>query len=256
MAAGGRLLRLALLTLSALDWVVLVVYLVAVVAFGIWAGRGNRRIETSSWPGARCAGGRWASRSWPPRSAPSPSSAPRARPTPTACGSWSSTSACPSPWSILCVTLVPFFYRARRLHRLRVPGAPLRRPHAHAHEPALPVLARPVGGRDALRAVAGAVRDPGLERAGHHPAHGRLHHRVRGLRREQVGDLDRRRADGASSGSGSSSASGSAIAQLPACRPARRAGPRPGSGRLRSWTPRSASPALHAVERPHRRPRS
>ena len=31
--------------MAALDWAVLVAYLVAIVAFGIWAGRGNRRID-------------------------------------------------------------------------------------------------------------------------------------------------------------------------------------------------------------------
>ena len=84
-----------------------------------------------------------------------------------------------------------------RLHRLRVPGEAVRRPHAHPHQPALPVLARDGGGGDALRAVAGAVRDP---RAGRDRDHrcswaGRTIVYVH-LRRQQVRDLDRRRADG------------------------------------------------------------
>ena len=45
---------------------------------------------------------------------------------------------------ILSVTLVPFFYRLGRLHRLRVPRAPLRREDAQLHEPAVPALARDV----------------------------------------------------------------------------------------------------------------
>ena len=45
---------------------------------------------------------------------------------------------------ILSVTLVPFFYRVGRVHRLRVPRAPLRREDPQLHEPAVPALARHV----------------------------------------------------------------------------------------------------------------
>ena len=80
---------------------------------------------------------------------------------------------------------------------IRVPGAALRRTHAHAHQPAVPAVARTRGGGNALRAVAGALGGARLERGGHDRAHGRDHDPVRGLRRQPLGDLDRRRADGA-----------------------------------------------------------
>ena len=84
----------------------------------------------------------------------------------------------------------------------------------------------------------------GLERAGDHPDHGRHHHRLRALRRQPLRDLDRRRADAASSGSGIFVCVGVAIVQPPrgawAC--ATR-WPWPSStGGCASWTRRPASP--------------
>ncbi|PYQ25189.1 MAG: sodium:solute symporter, partial [Acidobacteria bacterium] len=39
--------------MSRLDWVVLVAYLVAIVSFGVWAGRGNQRIDDFFLAGRR-----------------------------------------------------------------------------------------------------------------------------------------------------------------------------------------------------------
>ena len=140
-------------------------------------------------------GGR-ACRSWPPRSAPSPSSGTTGQAYTDGMRFLVVYFGLPFAMVILCVTLVPFFYRARvftayEYLEKRFDGA-----HPHPHQPALPALARALGRGHALRAVPGALRDPRLERAGHHPADGRHHDRLRGLRRQQVGDLDRRGADG------------------------------------------------------------
>src|SRR5262245_42561941 len=42
---GARLRLLAVAVLKALDWAVLGVYLVAIVGYGVWMGRGNRKID-------------------------------------------------------------------------------------------------------------------------------------------------------------------------------------------------------------------
>ena len=142
----------------------------------------------------------------------------------------------------------------RGLHRLPVPGAPLRLAHAHPDEPPLPALAGAGGRRDPLRPLARALRDPRLERDRHGRAHGRDDHRLRRLRRQPLGDLDGRRPDGAH-----------LARDLPLrrrrdrpaparVRLARRARPRPGVGAAGDAR-HLARPlaALHAVERAHRR---
>ena len=60
-----------------------------------------------------------------------------------------------------------------RLHRVPVPRAALRRAHSHPDEPLVPALARAVGRRDAVRAVARPVGRLRLERDGHDPGDGR-----------------------------------------------------------------------------------
>ena len=50
--------------------------------------------------------------------------------------------ALPIAMLILSVTFVPFFHNARRLHRVRVPRAPVRREDALAHRVPVPDLAR------------------------------------------------------------------------------------------------------------------
>ncbi len=142
----------------------------------------------------------------------------------------------------------------RGLHRLPVPGAPLRRAHPHPDEPALPPLAGAGRGRDALRPLPRPVGDPRLERDRDGGAHGRDDHRLRRLRRQPLGDLDGRRPDGAH-----------LARDLPVrrrrdrrapdrVRATRRPGPGPGVGAsgdaghlARPFT------ALHAVERARRR---
>ena len=68
--------------------------------------------------------------------------------------------ALPIAMIVLSVTLVPFFHSASDLHRLRVPGAAIRREDARVHQPAVPAVAQHVARRRDLgaggRAVGGA----------------------------------------------------------------------------------------------------
>ena len=80
---------------------------------GCTAAAAAIRWTATCWPARPCPGMPWRSRSWPPRRAPS-----RSFPQPgsriwTACASCSSISGCPSPWSIICSTVVPLFHHAR-----------------------------------------------------------------------------------------------------------------------------------------------
>ena len=97
---------------------------------------------------------------------------------------------------ILCVTLVPFFYRARRVHRVRISRAPIRPEDAHVHERAVPRVARDVVRRHRRGAGRGAVGRSRLERhaddAAHSGAGGDLHD----ARRRAGRHLDRRQDDG------------------------------------------------------------
>ena len=97
---------------------------------------------------------------------------------------------------ILSVTLVPFFYRARVYHRLRVSRAALRPEDAHAREPAVPlsrgmscgaIIAAPAV---ILSIVLGWNLTLTILAIG--AADGALHDG----RRRAGGDLDRRQADG------------------------------------------------------------
>ena len=65
--------------------------------------------------------------------------------------------ALPLAMIVLSVTLVPFFHNAQGLHRLRVPGAALRREDARVHQPAVPAVAQHVARRRHLGAGGGAV---------------------------------------------------------------------------------------------------
>jgi SSS family solute:Na+ symporter len=99
--------------LSGLDWAVLLVYLVAIVAFGVWAGRGNRRIDDFFLAGRQM---RW----W----AVGLSVMATQISAITFIGTTGQAYvdgmrflvvyfALPFAMVILCLTLVPFFYRAR-----------------------------------------------------------------------------------------------------------------------------------------------
>ena len=52
--------------------------------------------------------------------------------------------ALPLAMIVLSMTLVPFFYRVRGLHRVRVPRAAVRREDARVHQPAVPAVAQHV----------------------------------------------------------------------------------------------------------------
>ena len=91
---------------------------------------------------------------------------------------------------VLCVLFVPFFYRRRNLHRVRVPGAALRRPDPFPDQ--LPVPGLPGAGRRnrPLCSRSGALGPDGLGRTGHGADHGgRDHslHRGRGGSRRSSG---------------------------------------------------------------------
>jgi SSS family solute:Na+ symporter len=99
--------------LSGLDWAVLLVYLVAIVAFGVWSGRGNRRIDDFFLAGRQM---RW----W----AVGLSVMATQISAITFIGTTGQAYvdgmrflvvyfALPFAMVILCLTLVPFFYRAR-----------------------------------------------------------------------------------------------------------------------------------------------
>ena len=99
---------------------------------------------------------------------------------------------------ILSVTLVPFFYNVRRLHRLRVPRAAVRREDAQLHQPAVPDVARHVVRRGRFGAGGRAVA---RARAGTSPRRRWLIAlpavRLHDVRRRAGGDLDRRQDHGA-----------------------------------------------------------
>ena len=154
--------------MSALDWVVLVAYLVAVVAFGLWTGRGNRRIEDFFLAGRQM---RW----WAIGLSVMATQVSAI----TFIGTTGQAYAdgmrflvfyfgLPFAMVILCVTLVPFFYRARVYTAYEY----LERRFDARTRTLTSLLfllsARAVRGGHALRAVAHPLRDPGLERAGHH----------------------------------------------------------------------------------------
>ena len=83
-----------------------------------------------------------------------------------------------------------------RLHRLRVPRAPLRSEDADAGERAVPLLARAVVRRDHRRARGDSLDRPRLEPDADHPRHRPADGDLHDGRRRPGGDLDRRQADG------------------------------------------------------------
>jgi len=98
---------------SALDWVVLLVYLVAVVAFGFWSGRGNRRIEDFFLAGRQM---RW----WAVGLSVMATQISAITFIGTTGQAYTDGMrflvfyfGLPFAMVILCVTMVPFFYRAR-----------------------------------------------------------------------------------------------------------------------------------------------
>ena len=99
--------------MSALDWVVLLVYLVAVVAFGFWSGRGNRRIEDFFLAGRQM---RW----WAVGLSVMATQIRAITFIGTTGQAYTDGMrflvfyfGLPFAMVILCVTMVPFFYRAR-----------------------------------------------------------------------------------------------------------------------------------------------
>jgi SSS family transporter len=99
--------------LSSLDWAVLIAYLVAVVAFGLWTGRGNRRIEDFFLAGRQM---RW----WAVGLSVMATQISAVTFIGTTGQAYTDGMrflvfyfGLPFAMVVLCVTLVPFFYRAR-----------------------------------------------------------------------------------------------------------------------------------------------
>ena len=99
--------------MTALDWAVLLAYLVAVVAFGVWTGRGNRRIEDFFLAGRQM---RW----WAVGLSVMATQISAITFIGTTGQAYTDGMrflvfyfGLPFAMVILCVTLVPFFYRAR-----------------------------------------------------------------------------------------------------------------------------------------------
>ena len=84
----------------------------------------------------------------------------------------------------------------RRLHRLRIPRAPLRREDAHAGQPALPLRTEHVDRRHHLGARRHPVDHLPLEPDVDDPGDRRSDDHLHDARRRAGGDLDRRQADG------------------------------------------------------------
>jgi SSS family transporter len=98
---------------SSLDWAVLVAYLVAVVAFGVWTGRGNRRIEDFFLAGRKM---RW----WAVGLSVMATQISAITFIGTTGQAYTDGMrflvfyfGLPFAMVVLCVTMVPFFYRAR-----------------------------------------------------------------------------------------------------------------------------------------------
>jgi SSS family transporter len=96
-----------------LDWIVLVVYMVAIVAFGIWAGRGNQRIDDFFLAGRRM---RW----WAVGLSVMATQISAITFVGTTGQAYTDGMrflvfyfGLPFAMVVLCVTVVPFFYRAR-----------------------------------------------------------------------------------------------------------------------------------------------
>ncbi len=99
--------------MSSLDWAVLIVYLVGIVSFGLWVGRGNRRIDDFFLAGREM---RW----WAVGLSVMATQISAITFIGTTGQAYSDGMrflvvyfALPFAMVILCVTLVPFFYRAR-----------------------------------------------------------------------------------------------------------------------------------------------
>ncbi|MBI3932307.1 MAG: sodium:solute symporter [Acidobacteria bacterium] len=99
--------------MAPLDWAVLVVYLVAIVAFGVWAGRGNRRIDDFFLAGR---GMRW----WAIGLSVMATQISAITFVGTTGQAYTKGMGflvfyfgLPFAMVVLCVTVVPFFYRAR-----------------------------------------------------------------------------------------------------------------------------------------------
>ena len=99
--------------MTALDWAVLLIYLVAVVAFGVWTGRGNRRLEDFFLAGRQM---RW----WAVGLSVMATQISAITFIGTTGQAYTDGMrflvfyfGLPFAMVILCVTLVPFFYRAR-----------------------------------------------------------------------------------------------------------------------------------------------
>ena len=99
--------------MAALDWAVLIAYLVAVVAFGVWTGRGNRRIEDFFLAGRQM---RW----WAVGLSVMATQISAITFIGTTGQAYTDGMrflvfyfGLPFAMVILCLTLVPFFYRAR-----------------------------------------------------------------------------------------------------------------------------------------------
>ena len=170
MAAAGSLLAVAVLSqgLATADWAgARPSTWSAIVAFGLWVGRGTRGIDDFFLAGREM---RW----WAVGLSVMATQISAITFVGTTGQAYTKGMrfvafyfGLPFAMVMLCVTLVPFFYRARVFTAYEYLERRFDAPHAHAHQPAVPALARARGGGDALRAVAGAVGDPGLERGGH-----------------------------------------------------------------------------------------
>src|SRR5688500_19260894 len=99
--------------MSTLDWIVLGVYMVAIIGFGLWAGRGNKKMDDFFLAGRQM---RW----WAVGLSVMATQISAITFIGTTGQAYTDGMrflvvylALPSATVILCVTLVPFFYRAR-----------------------------------------------------------------------------------------------------------------------------------------------
>ena len=89
---------MAVLTVPPLDWAVLGVYLVGIVAFGIWIGRGNRSISDFFLAGREMSWWAVGLSVMATQISAITFVGTTGQAYPTACASWSCTSGCRSRW--------------------------------------------------------------------------------------------------------------------------------------------------------------
>ena len=147
--------------MSLLDFVVLVGTMVGIAAYGIWRTRGRPGLSHYLKGDRPRAGSPSASRSWPPRPAPSPSSPRPGQGYQDGLGFVQNYFGAPLALIVIAAVFLPMYRRLERLHGLRVPRPAVRRQDAPAGRGPVPPAARPRGRDHHLRAG-----DHPLDRAG------------------------------------------------------------------------------------------